>query len=232
MYAQRLDPPVHGESLQMRLIICDPHVAFAESLAHVFEGLGMRITAVVQRIPEAAAALSRHPTDVCIVGLGGQELQADDVPRLQALAARVSVVVIVDAISTSLRATCLDAGVQGLTEMRHDIAEFTRVLERVHRGRTALGAVGTSARDQPEELGGAHRLAAFLSAREREVLAALVRGDHTSSIARSMGISTTTARGHVQGVLTKLGTHNRVEAVTLAVRAKLVDPHTGNWLVP
>ena len=63
------------------------------------------------------------------------------------------------------------------------------------------------------------------------MLSALVRGDDTTTIARSLGVSTTTARGHVQGVLTKLGTHSRVAAVTTVVRSNLVNPRTGEWLV-
>lgn len=232
LYARGPRPAPRDEQQPMRVIVCDPHVSFAESLAHVLQGTGARVAAVVQKVPEAAMALSRHPTDICIVGMGGAELRDHDMPALAALTGKVSVVVLVDTINAALRARCVDAGVQGLTEMRHGIAELSRVLDRVHRGRTALGAVGRSVRNQPDEFGGAYRLAAFLSARERQVLSALVRGDHTSAIARSMGISQTTARGHVQGVLTKMGAHNRVEAVTLAVRAKLVDPHTGTWLVP
>ena len=45
----------------------------------------------------------------------------------------------------------------------------------------------------------------FLTARERQVLAALVRGADTRQMARSLGISTTTTRCHVQSVLTKMG---------------------------
>jgi hypothetical protein len=40
------------------------------------------------------------------------------------------------------------------------------------------------------------------------------------------------ARSHVQSVLTKLGAHSRFAAVRVAVRHSMVDPRTGDWLVP
>ncbi len=69
-----------------------------------------------------------------------------------------------------------------------------------------------------------------LTAREREVLCGLVRGDDTKKLARTMGIASATARCHVQNVLTKLGAHSRLEAATSAVRHGLVCPETGTWL--
>ena len=68
-----------------------------------------------------------------------------------------------------------------------------------------------------------HGRAQFLTQREREALARLVRGESTTSMARSMGVRVSTARSHVDAVLTKLGTHSRLEAVAYAVREGLVD---------
>ncbi|MGH9066973.1 MAG: response regulator transcription factor, partial [Acidimicrobiales bacterium] len=69
-----------------------------------------------------------------------------------------------------------------------------------------------------------HHLARFLTRREREVLSRLVAGETTASLARSMGIRPSTARTHVDGILTKLGVHSRLEAVAYAVSERLVEP--------
>ena len=63
----------------------------------------------------------------------------------------------------------------------------------------------------------------MLTDREHEVLARLVRGQSTTSMARSMGVRLSTARSHVDAVLIKLGAHSRLEAVACAVREGLVD---------
>jgi two-component system, NarL family, nitrate/nitrite response regulator NarL len=62
-----------------------------------------------------------------------------------------------------------------------------------------------------------------LTAREMDVLRALLRGAVTHQLAEGLGISPNTMRTHVQNVFGKLGVHSRLEAVTLALRAGLRD---------
>jgi two-component system nitrate/nitrite response regulator NarL len=54
-----------------------------------------------------------------------------------------------------------------------------------------------------------------LSAREREVLAALGRGFSTRRIAEELRISPDTVRNHVRSLLGKLRVHRRLEAVLI-----------------
>lgn len=61
-----------------------------------------------------------------------------------------------------------------------------------------------------------------LTPREREVLALLVEGLNNPEIAERLTISRSTARAHVSNILMKLGVSNRGEAITLALRNKLV----------
>ncbi len=61
-----------------------------------------------------------------------------------------------------------------------------------------------------------------LTQREIEVLRLLSKGSATDSIAQKLGISSTTARNHIQNILSKLGVHNRLEAVVQASRYKLL----------
>lgn len=66
------------------------------------------------------------------------------------------------------------------------------------------------------------RLADELTPREREVLALLAQGLSTGDIARSLSISASTARNHIQNILNKLHVHSRLEAVTYAFEHGLV----------
>lgn len=61
-----------------------------------------------------------------------------------------------------------------------------------------------------------------LTAREKEVLGLLVEGLSNPEIADRLTISRSTARAHVSNILMKLGVTNRSEAITLALRNKLV----------
>jgi PAS domain S-box-containing protein len=57
-----------------------------------------------------------------------------------------------------------------------------------------------------------------LTLRETEVLRLLAEGLGTQEIAEQLFVSSTTARNHVQHILSKLDCHTRLEAVALALR--------------
>jgi len=63
-----------------------------------------------------------------------------------------------------------------------------------------------------------------LTAREREVLALMVAGLNNQNIAGKLFVSLSTAKSHVSNVLSKMGAATRTEAVSLALKHKLVPP--------
>jgi DNA-binding CsgD family transcriptional regulator len=67
-----------------------------------------------------------------------------------------------------------------------------------------------------------HAAGVPLTGREMEVLILLEEGVSTQSMADTMGISVTTVRNHIQGILRKLGAHSRLEAVSSARRLGMI----------
>jgi DNA-binding NarL/FixJ family response regulator len=65
-------------------------------------------------------------------------------------------------------------------------------------------------------------LAEALTAREREVLLLLARGDSNAAIATALGLRENTVKTHVTAIFGKLGAHTRTEAVAVAARRGLV----------
>jgi DNA-binding NarL/FixJ family response regulator len=63
---------------------------------------------------------------------------------------------------------------------------------------------------------------ASLTAREREILVLVARGQPNREIADSLGISERTARTHVSNMLTKLQLSSRTQAALLAIREGLI----------
>jgi DNA-binding NarL/FixJ family response regulator len=61
-----------------------------------------------------------------------------------------------------------------------------------------------------------------LSAREFEVLSMLVEGMSNPEIASHLYLSPNTIKSHVNGIFTKLGVSDRVQAAVFAVRNQLV----------
>jgi DNA-binding CsgD family transcriptional regulator len=65
---------------------------------------------------------------------------------------------------------------------------------------------------------------ALLTPRELEVLAVLTRGYTAREVAELLCISHATARTHIQRILVKLGAHNRISALAIAVTGSRGDP--------
>jgi DNA-binding NarL/FixJ family response regulator len=61
-----------------------------------------------------------------------------------------------------------------------------------------------------------------LSPREREVIALLAQGLDTRGVARVLGLSAYTVRGHIKSILAKLGAHSQLEAVIAAAHEGIV----------
>ncbi len=62
-----------------------------------------------------------------------------------------------------------------------------------------------------------------LTERELEVLELVAEGMSNREIAEKLYISENTAKNHVRNILEKLHTHTRTEAVTCAVRERILD---------
>jgi DNA-binding NarL/FixJ family response regulator len=63
-----------------------------------------------------------------------------------------------------------------------------------------------------------------LTPRELEVLHALADGLPSPEICERLFISKNTLRTHVQNIMNKLGAHSKLEAVTVALRYRIIEP--------
>jgi two-component system nitrate/nitrite response regulator NarL len=218
----------------MNLLICDHHVVFAESLAHLLTARGYDVAGTTHRFDDLVEVLRRVRVDVCLLDvIFGPDSVVDRLPALRAGSPDTRLMLLTASVDAGLLNAARAAGIRGVADKRHPVAEMLQVLDRVIVGESAIAAETAQpqpAAPAPRHVNDSQRLARFLTAREREVLCGLVRGDDTTKLARSMGIASATARCHIQNVLTKLGTHSRLEAATSAVRDGLVSPETGNWL--
>ena len=90
---------------------------------------------------------------------------------------------------------------------------------------TETGTEGPDAEAGPEavvEVEEASDGVPALTPREQEVLALMAEGLANKEIAANLGISTHTAKFHVESVLRKLGAVNRAEAVHTGIRRGLI----------
>jgi NarL family two-component system response regulator LiaR len=99
--------------------------------------------------------------------------------------------------------------------------ELAQVIRAARAGRRVLAPEATQslieASQRPPSPGDS------LTAREREVLALMVEGLHNQDIAERLIVSRSTVKSHVSNILAKLEVGSRTEAISLALRQKLLD---------
>jgi len=98
--------------------------------------------------------------------------------------------------------------------------DLVRAIRAAHAGRATLSPEAAQSlvetANQPPVPG------LDLTEREREVLALMVEGLNNTQIAGRLTVSPSTIKSHVSRVLSKLGVASRTEAVTLALRNRIV----------
>jgi two-component system nitrate/nitrite response regulator NarL len=205
------------------LVIGDDHSVFLDAMSAVLEQRGYEVT-VARSVPETIETVRRTQPDVCLID---RNFAGDDgitaISPMLAASSRTKVLVISADPDTDGIRRALHAGASGYLHKTRGVSALTRAIDRVQRGEVVVDVPKPAASRPPGRQDHAHRLAAFLTARERECLLLLVEGLDTAGIATKLGVSAATVRTHVQSLMTKLGVHSRLEAASYAVRYRLLD---------
>lgn len=181
---------------------------------------------------EAVRAVAAHAPDVVLMDIR--------MPRTDGIAATRSIVAAYPATRVLVLTTfdldeyalgALDAGASGFLLKDAQRSELTAAIRAVHRGDAVLAPSVT--RRLIDRLHAAPPAAPHpsspadptteLTDREREVFVAIAQGMNNSEIAHHLYLSESTVKTHVGRVLAKIGARDRVHAVILAHRHRLVD---------
>ena len=130
--------------------------------------------------------------------------------------------------SESAMMRAVEAGASGYVSKAASAEELVSSIRKAADGEFLLEAATMARlldqrRQAQQQASEKQRLTSELTQREREVLRLLARGLDNFEIADELGIGYGTVRGHVRGVLEKLGAHSRLHAVAEARKAGLVE---------
>jgi DNA-binding NarL/FixJ family response regulator len=181
---------------------------------------------------EAVRAVAVHAPDVVLMDIR--------MPRTDGIAATRSIVAAYPTTRVLVLTTfdldeyavgALDAGASGFLLKDAQRSELTAAIRAVHRGDAVLAPSVT--RRLIDRLHAAPPAAPHpsssddptteLTDREREVFVAIAQGMNNAEIAHHLYLSESTVKTHVGRVLAKIGARDRVHAVILAHRHRLVD---------
>ncbi len=215
-------------SEKIRVIIVDDHTLFREGLAELLEHYGTIHVCGITGDPEAARQLLKeHQPDVVLLDL--HLPPTDGITLMQKLREEglffTTLILTVSDEEEDL-ASALRAGAQGYLLKNMEPSEVVDAIQRADKGETVVAPQMTAKLVTllDSKKGKATSLINQLTAREREILAYLAKGDSNKAIAKELGISHDTVKLHVRNILSKLNLTSRVEAAVFAVEQRLTPP--------
>lgn len=209
----------------MNVVLCDDHTLLLDALGQALSRRGIAVVAAVDTLAEAERAIARYRPDACLLDLSfpeGSGLEA--VAALRAAHPATKVVILSGSTNRSVVTAAIRGGVDGFIGKDRPVDEVVHILQRAVDGDVAIAPEllrRSFAPSRPED--DPLWMVQFLTRREWEVSRCIVDGLATDDIAQRLGIRRSTARTHVQHLLTKLGVHSRLQAMQLLTAAAAIE---------
>jgi two-component system nitrate/nitrite response regulator NarL len=208
----------------MRILMVEDQLLFADVVRRTLGRLVSDDVEVVVDGHQAEIAVSRRPVDLALVDLGLPDQDGLDVGKMiLKRCPGVKVVALTALDSPRTVDEALAAGFHGYLTKDTPMSGFADALRSIIDGQVVAPRRFGSASSRRSGMPDGSFVGDHLTGRERDVLALLVQGADSRAIASALGMSPNTVRTRVQGILTKLQVHSRLEAATFAVRHGMVE---------
>jgi NarL family two-component system response regulator LiaR len=208
-------------SLPIRVMLVDDHAMVRRGLAtflKVFDDLELAGEAASG---EAAIELcARILPDVVLMDMVMPGMDGATATRnIRQQFPTVQVIVLTSFEEEELVHSALQAGAIGYLLKDVSAGALAQAIRAAHAGRATLSPEVAQALVHATQ---SPTPGQDLTARERDVLALMVKGLNNRQIAERLVVSPSTVKSHVSHILAKLGVASRTEAAALAVRCRLV----------
>ena len=199
----------------IRILVVDDHAVVRTGLSQVLEHEpDLELVGAVASGEEALEISRGRDVDVVLMDLSMPGLDGiETTRRLVAERPAAAVVVLTSFADRERIVAALDAGAIGYLLKDAEPAEIVAGVRAAARGEAPLApkAATVLLRERSER-----KPADGLSEREREVLALVGSGCSNKEIARRLGISERTVKGHMTSIFRELGVFDRVQAALWA----------------
>ncbi|MGA9114870.1 MAG: response regulator transcription factor [Candidatus Dormiibacterota bacterium] len=204
------------------MFIIDDHRMFTQAVAAALtEEPDMEVVDTVENLASARRRLEELEVDVILLDQrlpDGQGTHA--AAELRALRPGAKVVLVTAAMEPSVLNEALAAGCAGFVTKGDSIDALAAAVRAA-----ASGATPVSPAMLTRITGGNSNNSSLtepLTPRETAVLLFLADGMSNEEIAKRLFISIHTLRNHIQSIISKLGAHSKLEAVSIAIREGLI----------
>ena len=219
----RGDPIQGTPSRVIRVLLVDDHMMFSQAVAAALnEETDIRVVDCVTSLAEARSHLETTEVEVILLDQrlpDGQGTHAT--AELRAIRPGVRVVLVTAAIDPALFTEALAAGCAGFVTKGDSIDELAAAVRAAASGATTVSPAMRGQLTGADGKGSGYSGDA-LTHRETAVLLLLADGLSNQEISGRLLISINTLRNHIQNIISKLGAHSKLEAVSIAIREGLI----------
>jgi two-component system, NarL family, response regulator DevR len=217
------DKKVDGDtSVAARIAIVEDHSMFADGLVRIISDEDdFHLVGVAATVADAIALVEREGPDVILMDYHLPD--GDGVDATKAILKRwpqTKILMLSGGGGHDLVARAIESGCAGFLAKTRPARDVVAGVRAAARGELVLRST-----DLTDALGAIRSGTGGngMTPRELDVLRHLARGESTDDIARSLYISVSTVRNHIQNVLIKLDAHSKLAAVAVAVRNGLIS---------
>jgi DNA-binding NarL/FixJ family response regulator len=207
--------------MPIRILIVEDQRIVREGLRAVLEDEDeIAIVGEAANGQEAIELFSSLQPDVVLMDLQMPIIDGPEATRrIRELAPDARILVLTTYATDEFIFKALRAGARGYLLKDASVDDLLGAIRSVHAGQTLLAPAVAARLVVGVSAGGPEAL----TARELEVLTLIGQGRSNGEIASTLSIAPRTAKVHVQNILSKLGATNRTEAVSIAVKQKLIS---------
>lgn len=200
----------------MKLVLCDDHELILDTLGAALSGLGYDVV-TTHGPAEGLEAVREVQPDACLLDVNYPDGSGLDVlPLIRQASPGTKVLIFSADTSSSAVRTAIALGASGYVRKDRGLLHLIEAIDLAIGGHLAVepGALQAALRTVDAADDPLWTLS-FLTDREWEVLRCIADGLGTDEIAAFLNVRRSTARTHVQNLLTKIGVHSRLQAVAL-----------------
>ena len=210
-----------SESARIRVLIVDDHEMVRTGLtAFLTVHKDLEQVGAVGSGEEAVTLCQNVCPDVVLMDMVMPGMDGPStIEALRRLCPQAQIIALTSFKEHDLVQRAVKAGAIGFLYKNVSSQDLVQTIRAAHAGQPTLASEALQVLMQREEPPPGFDL----TAREREVLALMVRGLNNVAIAEKLVISRSTVKVHVSNILAKLNVTSRTEAVALAVKHDLAE---------